>query len=157
MHRKRIVFYVAAIALTLSLASCQALIDLIGDLMNKEVTIAERISLFQDMLNEMDRSAEAIQPHFHVTNTVDYDSIADPEVFESGPLSYANAPFTFTLPDPIEGTVITCTFENGSYATGQIVFTMELRDAESADYRIKRFDLTLDGDTTGTVYTIKYF
>ncbi|MBT3275884.1 MAG: hypothetical protein HN368_22235 [Spirochaetales bacterium] len=158
MHFKKIVFLLGIVTLAFTFTSCEEILaQLFGDTEPPiEVSIGERIQLFEDMLNAEDRTAEIIQPHFHETLTEDYGSIAAPAVFVTGPLAYDNAMFTITPPAPIVGDVITCTFVNGYTATGVIVFTMALAEAGGADYRIQKFTLTMDADTSGTEYTIKY-
>lgn len=72
------------------LTGCDGLSGLLGGGMS----ISERISAFENDLNQEDRSG--IYTNFH-ENTANREQIADEAVLNDGPLGYANQPFALSL------------------------------------------------------------
>jgi hypothetical protein len=133
MNRGKLAFIVLIAAAALTFTSCEALLKaLMGG-----VTIEEQINAFETTLNSADRGG--IRSHFHPDMT-GYDQIADDAVFDTGPLSYANAGFLIGEPNPIIADVATCTYSDGNGATGEIVFYMEQYEL---DYMIMKIELTV--------------
>ena len=122
---KKGVIIAAVVLVSLMLAGCPGLPE--------PVSIEERINLFEKDLND----GKDLQGHFH-PELLDYENIADEEVFKSGPLSTTNAPFNISEP-VITGDVASCTFYNTA-SDGMMEFTMKL---DGYDYKILKLMVTV--------------
>lgn len=141
MKHRKILLVLLAAAVVLLLGSCDQLMSsLFG------VTIEGRIESFRAALNEENR--DDMQEHFHPDMT-NYQQLADPKVFDGGPLAYANSTFVFGVPD-VEDDVAVCSYLDGNGATGTIEFTMK---RDGLNYKIFKLKLTLD--SSSTVYELK--
>ena len=137
MKLKRIGFLVCVVALAFTLSSCEELLKML--LADSGITIEEQIDGFEVTLNGVDRTD--LLTHFHPVEMVSYQQLADDEVFDIGPLSYANAAFEIGVPTVDAYDVATCDYLDANGATGTIVFTMAL---DGSDYKIKKFVLTIN-------------
>ena len=131
----KIALLIMVAGVSIGLTSCQALLDMF--LSGSGIEIADQITSFEATLNGADRAD--IRTHFHPDMT-GYQQLADDAVFDTGPLSYANADFDFGTPTVDSNNVATCTYLDGNGATGTIVFTTLL---DGADYKIKKIVLTI--------------
>ncbi len=118
----------------IGLTSCEALLNM---LFGGGIEIADQIESFETTLNRANRAD--ILTHFHPDMT-GYQQLADPEVIDAGPLSYAHADFEFGTPVVDGNDIANCTFLNGDGAAGTIVFTMVL---DGSDYKINKIVLTI--------------
>ena len=144
-----------AILLVFGLVSCDLLMSLFDVGLETGTTIVERIEAFETDLNEEDRSYIAAT-HFH-PDMQNIDQLAQSDTLTTGPLSYANSPYTLGEPVVVTtGTTerATVSFENFYGATGTIVFVMEL---DGTDYKIRRLTLTLDNVEDQTPYELYFY
>ena len=151
MKYGKIALLITAALFTLTLTSCQMLMDLLfGDTVT--VTIAERIAAFEESLNVQDQPNILDHIHPDMRNS---DQLKDPLVIGVSPLDYSNHDFIIGEPDINQETnVATCTFENGNGATGVIEFAMKLDDTE---YKILRFTLTITGASGPALEIYQFF
>ena len=134
MRIGRIALLFMVVVAAIGLTSCQELLDM---LLGGGIEISDQIAAFETTLNSADRAD--IRTHFHPGMT-GYQQLADAAVFDTGPLSYANADFDFGTPDVNASNIATCTYSDGNGATGTIVFTMVL---DGSDYKINKIVLTV--------------
>jgi len=133
MKCKKIFSLAAAALVAFTLTSCEALLSsLFG------VSIEDRINRFEATLNTPDRTD--ILDHIH-PDMKNRNQLNDPEVLSGSPLDYFNHDFEIGEPEIDADDVATCSFLNGSGATGVIEFAMAL---DGYDYKILRLTLTLD-------------
>jgi hypothetical protein len=147
MKHRRLVLLIAVITMAFALTSCQALIDLILGRNTVTVSIEERITMFQETLNQQDRTG--ILNHLH-EDMESLPNVADLSYWEI-PFPYAYNPYAFTLQQIDANDVATYTYEDQN-GTGIIEFTMKL---EGTEYKILRIYRTLDGSPD--VYELKVF
>ena len=142
MMKRRLILLALAAVTVMTFTSCE---DLLNALFGG-TTIDEQITSFQSTLNSADRTN--IREHFHPL-MAGYQQIADDEVFNTGPLRYANANFTISVTN-IVNEVATCTYTDANGTDGTIVFTMV---KDGSDYKINKIDLTV----LGLTYTLERF
>lgn len=135
----------AVIAFLIVLSGCDFLTP---DDSPDPVSIAQRISLFEDDLNAGDTSV--LYLHFH-DDTLSKQSLASEEVFDTGPLSNVYNPFSFTVPATIpaadaDGTImIDTTFTNDTVTDESISFVM--KEGETDVWYIYWLTITIGVDT----------
>lgn len=148
MTLKKIALILMAIGILFGLTSCE---DLLQGLLGGGVTIQEQITAFQGSLNAAARDAEVLRSHLH-PDMLNYQQLADLQVWEDGSLSSAYADFTFGAATVGANDVATCTYSAGN-GTGTIEFSMRL---DGSDYKILRIELTIDG-VAGDPYVLERF
>ena len=133
MKTARVATVFTALLIILIISGC----DLIPtDTLPDPVTIVQRLTSFENILNTDDRST--LYTLFH-EDTAGRQNVADDDVFDVGPLSYAYEPFDIVIPDPLpaedaEGKVtVDTTFTNDNFTAGSpgsITFVMQEQEAD---------------------------
>ena len=149
MKALRIVVAIFMVAAVFSLSSCEGFMDLLASLLggSSGLNSEERAQAFIDTLNTdpVYRGETELADHFS-GSALTKEQLASDIVSETSPLRYANHDFTIELVSEVNN-VITFSFENGNFAPGTIVFTMELETVDGDNFLIKTLTLTLDADS----------